>query len=111
MDEDEREFKEKLRKICDEYDIEAGEYPESPYQGRAVYDWYLETYHPDTAQEEITPYYKEKAEQEDEAEDRWFSNYTDEKRQELVRDGYIEKQFLIKYNKKHGTNYEEKRDW
>ena len=111
MSEDECAFKEKLRKLCDEYDDEAGEYPASPYQGRAVYNWYLETYHPYTAQEEITEYYKEKKSQHEEAADRWFSSYSEEERQEMVREGRVEERFLVKYNKKHGTNYEEKRDW
>lgn len=35
-------FEEKLRKLCEEYDTEYGDYPESEYQGRALYEFYLE---------------------------------------------------------------------
>ena len=38
----ERDFKEKLRELCEEYDAEHGDYPESEYQGRALYEFYLE---------------------------------------------------------------------
>lgn len=40
-------FEEKLRKLCEEYDTEYGDYPESEYQGRALYEFYLDKYHPD----------------------------------------------------------------
>lgn len=105
MTDDECNFKEKLRKLCDEYDDEAGEYPESQYQGRALYDFYLRAYHPETADAEIEQYHEEKRIQQEESADKWFSSYTEEERERLIRDGFVDKDFLEKYNKKHGTDY------
>lgn len=105
MPNDQSNFKEKLRKLCDEYDDEAGEYPESQYQGRALYDFYIRTYHPETAEAELDLYYEEKRIQEEEADDKWFNSYTEEERNRLVREGLVEKKFLERYNEKHGTSY------
>ena len=38
------DFKEKLLELCEEYDTEYGDYPESEYEGRALYNFYLEKY-------------------------------------------------------------------
>jgi hypothetical protein len=103
---DENKFKEKLLELCDEYDAEAGEYPDSQYQGRSIYEYYLRKYHPDVAEEEITQYYKEQEEFEEKAAESWFEGMADSQRDELIRDGLITESFLEKYNKKHGTHYE-----
>ena len=111
MPDDVCDFKEKLRKLCDEYDDEAGDYPESQYPGRALYNFYLRTYHPETAEAEIDQYYEERERQKEKAADDWFTNRTEEKREELVREGWIEADFLEKYNKKHGTHYKRQKDY
>ncbi len=39
-----QEFKEELRKLCLKYDAEYGHYPESPYEGRALFEFFLEQF-------------------------------------------------------------------
>ena len=36
-------FEEKLKALCDKYDDRYGEYPESTYEGSAIYEFYQET--------------------------------------------------------------------
>lgn len=40
MDDD--EFRKKLKEVCMNYDVDEGKYPESDFEGRAVYESYCE---------------------------------------------------------------------
>lgn len=40
-------FKELLLKLCTDYDCKYDNYPESMWQGEALYVFYLENYHPE----------------------------------------------------------------
>lgn len=40
---DEKIFEEKLKAVCDKYDDRYGKYPESRYEGSAIYEFYQET--------------------------------------------------------------------
>ena len=105
MADDECNFKEKLRELCEEFDAYAGEYPESQYQGRALYDFYLEKYHQDTAQAEIDQYYHELEVERKKAEIWWFEKLDPAERDKMIREKRIDRRFLSEYNKEHGTNY------